>query len=414
MSEEFKRLEFQYGIVMLRTKRFGSLMDRLGKNRISKPMGWCLLYLMPVAAALGFYIFLTELSVLLSPRGVTVAGYVRTLSPLGNLGIPGINPYIPIVYGWIALIVAMIIHEGAHGVVARSLGLPVKNSGLLFFLVVPIGAFVEVDEASVREAPASHSGRMLAAGAGINVVAGLLCLLILLAVVGSMTPAASGAGIVSVGSGTPAAAAGVKPGDIVTQVNGKNVTDLDMVLGQNTTLKSGQLINLTVYRHGQTVLIDNVRLACCIDVTDTLTNKTTSYPYIGVSQVTGSDIRLAVSDYTAPFENPGLYFAIPTIPAYQIHVPFSDTMSQFYITPLGRYAFPLSNILYWLFLLNLLLAIFNSLPIYPLDGGQVFRVGVKALGKGKLSEKTIMRITGVTTLAVIAMILVVLVGPYVL
>ena len=53
MSEEPKRVEFQYGIVMLRTKRFQSLMDRFGRNRISKPLGWFLLYLMPVAAGIG-------------------------------------------------------------------------------------------------------------------------------------------------------------------------------------------------------------------------------------------------------------------------------------------------------------------------------------------------------------------------
>jgi hypothetical protein len=413
-TDEYRRFEFSYGIVLFRTKRFQSIMDRLGSNRVSKPAGRFLLYLMPIAAAMGFYIFLTELTVLLSPRGVAVASYVRTLSPLGNLGLPGINPYIPIVDGWIALVLAMIIHEGAHGVVARSLGLPVKTAGLMFFLVVPIGAFVEIDEGPLREARLSNSGKVWAAGAGINLLAGLLCLLILLAVVGSMAPATSGAGIVNVGSGTPASAAGVKPGDVITQVDGQNVTNLNMVLGPNSTLKAGQSINLTVFRDGKIVPIDNVRLACCINETNTQTNKTISYPYIGVSQVTGSYIRLVLSDYTTPFKNVFLYFAIPTLPAYQEVVPFSDTMSAFYTTPLGPYAFPLSNLLYWFFFLNLMLAIFNSLPIYPLDGGQAFRVVVKALGNGRLSEKNLMRITAVATLAVVVMIAAVLAVPYLL
>ncbi|HEY6283463.1 MAG TPA: hypothetical protein VIW22_06005, partial [Nitrososphaerales archaeon] len=65
-SEEYKRFEFHYGIVLLRTRRFQSLMDRLGANRISKPVGWFLLYVMPVAAALGFFLFLSQLSILLS------------------------------------------------------------------------------------------------------------------------------------------------------------------------------------------------------------------------------------------------------------------------------------------------------------------------------------------------------------
>lgn len=412
-KDEYKRFEFHFGLILLRTRRFGSLMDRLGRNRISRPVGWLLLYFMPVAAAIGFYIFLTELGVLLSPRGVAVASYIRTLSPLANLGLPGINPYLPIVDGWIALIVALVIHEGAHGVVARSLGLPVKASGLLFFLIVPIGAFVDVDETAIREARPSDSGRVLAAGAGINLLLGIVCLLILIASVSTMVPAAYGAGIVNVKPNAPASNAGLLPGDIVTRINGLAVTDLNAVLGPNTTLRAGQSINLTVYRDGTTLLIKDVKLACCIIQTDIRTNVSTSYPYIGVSQITGDGLRVIVSSYTNPVKNLFLYICIPTLPACQERVPFSDAMSHFYTSSaLGPLLIPFVNLLYWLFFINFNLALFNSLPIYPLDGGQAFRVGVKALGKGRLSEKALMRITTAATLAVVGILFGVLAGPY--
>ncbi len=410
--EEFKRFEFSYGIILLRTRRFQSLMDRLGSNRISRPAGWLLLYVLPVAAALGFYLFLSELGVLLSPRGSEVASYVRTLSPLANLGLPGINPYLPIVDGWVALVVAMIIHEGAHGIVARSLGLPVKAAGLLFFLFVPIGAFVDVDEKALKETRSSYSGRVLAAGAGINLLVGLLCLLILLASVGSFHPAVSGAGIVNVASGAPAANAGIRPGDIVTQLDGRNLTDLNTVLGPNTTLTAGESVNLTVYRSGQILHFDNVQLACCDVIENLNTKQNISYPYIGVSQISGSDLNSLVSSYSSPFGNPWQYVCIPTLPACQTRVPFSDALGGFYASPLGGAAAPFATLVYWMFFLNFNLAIFNALPIYPLDGGQAFLVGVKALGGGKLSERASMRITSAVTLAVVAMILGVIAGPY--
>ncbi|MGD1054649.1 MAG: site-2 protease family protein, partial [Nitrososphaerales archaeon] len=179
MSEEYKRLTFQYGIVMLRTKRFQSLMDRLGKNRISKPAGWFLLYLMPVAAGIGLFLFLAEFLVIFSPTAQQVGVAVRSVTPLAYLGLPGINPYLPIVDGWLALVFAMVVHEGAHGVVARSRGLPVKSSGLLFFLVIPIGAFVDIDEGALKLAKARDSGLVLADGAGINFLFGILFLLLL-------------------------------------------------------------------------------------------------------------------------------------------------------------------------------------------------------------------------------------------
>ena len=411
-SDDYKRFEFHFGVILLRTRRFQGTMDRLGKARIAKPLGWFLLFVMPVAAAIGFYIFLTQLSVLLSPTGIVVAGYIRTISPLANLGIPGINPYIPVVDGWIALVVAMIIHEGAHGVLARSLGLPVKSAGLLFFLFVPIGAFVDVDEGALKDARASYSGRVLAGGAGINLVVGLVSLLLLVSLVSGMAPLATGAGILNVGDGTPAAAAGVIPGDIIVSINGQNITDLNTVLGPNTTLHAGEFINLTVYRNGHLLPINHVGLACCNQIINTKTNTTISYPYIGVSQATGSDLTTALKRYTSPLANPFVYVCIPTFARCQPIVPFSDSLAGFYSSPLGGYGVPAMNLLYWLFFINFNLAIFNALPIYPLDGGQAFLVGVKALGRGRISDLWAMRITTGTTVAVAAMILGVILVPW--
>ncbi len=399
-------------MILVRTRRFQSLMDKLGSYRISKTGAWALLYLLPVSAFVGFYLFLTEASVLLSARGAAAAAFVRTIGPLANLGIPGINPYLPIVDGWLALIIAMVIHEGAHGVVARNLGLPVKASGLLFFLFVPIGAFVDVDETAIRQAKPSYAARVLAAGAGINLVTGLVCLLAMVVVVASFTPVVQGAGIVGVGTGTPAANAGLKVGDVVTQIDGKNITDIGTVIGPNTSLKAGQTINLTVYRSGEDLQF-HIKLACCYVIQNVTTGQNiTSYPYIGVEQITGAQLVSTVTTYAAPLGNPWQYVCIPTFPFCQDRVPFSDTLSVFYTSPLGSWGPPLANLLYWLFFLNFNLAIFNALPIYPLDGGQAFSVGVKALGRGRLSERAVMRITTLATLAVVALILSVVVAPY--
>jgi membrane-associated protease RseP (regulator of RpoE activity) len=417
MESEYKRFEFHYGILLVRTRRFQSLMDSLGANRISKPAGWFFLYVMPVAAAIGFYLFLSELGVLFSPRGVAVATYIRTLSPLANLGIPGINPYLPIVDGWIALVVAMIVHEGAHGVVARSHGLPVKASGLLFFLFVPIGAFVDVDESAIKAAPASHSLRVLAAGAGINLIVGLMCLLLLLGAVSTMRPASQqGIGVV-VPSGSPLAKAGVQTYDYLLAVNGIPLNDVSSITS-SPWYKINNTVTVTVWRSGST-FERNVTLGYQL-FQNTSSGQTFKRPFLGVSlsnpsTQSASDLRGLVSTYTgAALSKPFTYVCIPTLPSCQAVVPFSDTLAPFYSSSLGSSLVPLANLLYWIFFLNFNLAIFNALPIYPLDGGQAFMVGVKALGRGKMSEKTLMRITGAATLAVVALVLGVLASPWVL
>lgn len=411
MEEEYKRVEFQYGLVMLRTKRFTGIMDRLGSKRISKPVAWILLYLMPIAGAIALYLFLTELGILVSPRGAEVASYVRTLSPLGNLGLPGINPYIPIVDGWIALFAAIIVHEGAHGVVARSLGLPVKSSGLLFFLILPIGAFVEVDEDALKVAKAADSGRVLAAGAGINLVIGIVCLLLLFGVVSAMRPSVDGIAVVGVYGNTTAGRAGITVGDVITQVNGVAVND-PLAVSQSPWYKPGQVINLTVERDGETIQFTNLTLGTLI-VNNTQTGNVTRTAFLGVSDIGYQGLQDLVSSYTGSFlKTPALYICIPTLPSCQNIVPFSDGLSRFYTSSFGQSLAPLANLLYWLFFLNFNLSIFNSLPIYPLDGGQAFRVGVKALGGDKLGEKSVMRITSAATIIVVAILLSVIVGPY--
>jgi membrane-associated protease RseP (regulator of RpoE activity) len=383
---------------MLRTRRFQSLMDRLGKNRISKPVGWLLLYLMPVVAGLGVFLFLTEFLVIFSPTAHQVGVAVRSVTPLAYLGLPGINPYLPIVDGWLALVFAMVVHEGAHGVVARSLGLPVKNSGLLLFLVIPIGAFVEVDEEAVKLAKARDSGRMLAAGAGVNFVSGILFLLLLFSVVSTMTPAANGIGVTGVVTPSSAATAGIKPGDIITAVNGVPYNDSSLI-AQASWYRPEQNVTLTIWSSGRTTLV-NLTLGHDPD------NYTAAFIGVNVLPLGYSNLKATVSTYTGSLlTRPILYLCIPTFPNCQGLAPFSNSLSPFYTSPYGQWLAPIATVLYWFFFINISMAIFNALPIFPLDGGQVFKVGLKSATGGRLSEKRLGNVTVAVTLVMLALVL---------
>ncbi len=395
-EKEHKRVEFTYGLVMLRTRRFRTLMERLGNRKISKPIGWLLLYLMPVAAAIGMFVFLTNVSVFFSPQIHNIGTAVRSISPLAYLGLPGINPYIPILDGWIALFFAMIIHEGAHGVVARSLGFPVKSSGLFFFLFVPLGAFVELDDKALKAARARDSGRILAAGAGVNLIAGIVFLIFLSTFVSSMAPAANGIAVVSVATQSPAATAGIRPGDFILTVNGVHYND-GATFAASPWYRPGDVINLTVFRQGQTLAINGVTLGVNPD--------NASRAYLGTNSIAYAGLQAKVSSYAdAFFSRPITYFCIPSFPNCQNIAPFSDSLSVFYVSSYGPWLVPLSNFFYWMFFLNFNLAIFNALPIYPLDGGQAFEAGLKGLTKQRLSEKSMQRILSIVTLSMIAVI----------
>ena len=59
------------------------------------------------------------------------------------VAIPGLNPMIPLGWGAMAFIVALVIHEFGHGLLARAHGMRIRAFGLLQLGPLPLGAFAE-------------------------------------------------------------------------------------------------------------------------------------------------------------------------------------------------------------------------------------------------------------------------------
>jgi membrane-associated protease RseP (regulator of RpoE activity) len=419
-DQPYKPVSRWFVFFMLRTRWGLGLMDKLGRTRITRPLAWLMLYLMPVAGGVALYFIIQLLIIYLSPQGPALASSVRTISPLANFLLPGINPYLPLSV-WLAVIVAVVIHEAAHGIVARSLGLPIKSAGVLLLLFLPIGAFVEVDDKQLKQTRSRDSLRVFAAGAGINFVVGMACILLLILTVSTMVPAARGAAIVGVvpdspSIHSPASIAGIRPGDFVVAINNSPVTDLSVL--HNGSFSVGQKVNLTIWRSGQTMNIPDVVLS---NFTQTIINSTSgqttkvTYPFLGVQQESYAAAQATVSTYANAYKNsPLAYLAwIPTFTRFEPSVPFSDQLAGLYTSPLGSLTPAVTSTLYWMFFVNFNLAIFNSLPIYPMDGGQAFESALRGAGKGRISEELARRVTTGVTLVIFFALLVVIAGPYI-
>ena len=240
------RIEFNFPMLIVRTKRFAAVFDRLGSLRTSRYFSWISLVLVPFVAGIALYLLVNSLIGLLSNPGV--GQVIRDLGPGSILLLPGINPMLPIVYGWIAIVFAIVVHEGAHGVIARNVGLNVKSSGLLFFLFVPIGAFVDVDEEQIKKAKPRPALKVMAGGVGANIIVAAVCLLGVLLLVGSLTPIIDGVYINDVTDGLPAQTAGLLPKDVFVSVDNvkiNNATELRAILDTKT---AGDTIQVTVVR----------------------------------------------------------------------------------------------------------------------------------------------------------------------
>ncbi len=74
----------------------------------------------------------------------------------------------PLGYGLIALVTVIVVHEFAHGILARAEGIRIKSIGVLLLAIIP-GAFVEPDEEEVKKANRLSKLRIYAAGSIFNI-----------------------------------------------------------------------------------------------------------------------------------------------------------------------------------------------------------------------------------------------------
>lgn len=154
--------------LMWRTKRGRKLIDRIA----SPKKMWMRI------STVGFVFFF--IGMILMFILVALSAWIASTSPLVKpvgaeevLVLPGINPYVPFIYGLIGLIIAVVAHEFSHGIIARVMDFKVKALGLLF-IVVPIGAFMEPDDEEVNKGPRIARMRMFAAGPIMNFILAFL------------------------------------------------------------------------------------------------------------------------------------------------------------------------------------------------------------------------------------------------
>lgn len=326
-------------ILMRRTRRGIDFIDRLAK---AGPKFWKVASTIGVIAAFavmgyGIYIILLSTGMVLD-QVITVPAMQFILpipqsTPINGTGFIGV-PF----WFWILLVpFVMFPHEFAHGVITRISNIKVKAVGLLQMLIFS-GAFVEPDEKKVKKSSLITKLRIFSAGSIANLsIAFVIIALAQFALWPAIMP--SGIMITSVAPGSGADLAGLQEGMVIQSLGGMQ-TNVDYALfsdsyaymlfnGYNSTdistFSSGiyMIYTLSSFEPGQTIEVHadgNI-----YDVTLSERPDNSSLPYMGVT--------------SSMVSNNGF---------------------------LVEFFFPL---VWWLTTLSIFIAIFNLLPIYPLDGG---------------------------------------------
>ena len=249
-----------------------------------------------------------------------------------------------IAYFLLSVPIVLVIHEGAHGIVATLEKIKIKTGGFAVFIALFAG-FVEPDEEEFAKAKKISRLRVISAGATSNVlfsfiIAGLLlfnpafALLMPDPIRNVFYNEPLGVPIISVTEGSGAAAAGLLKDDIITAING--VTVVKPQDFAKIKLVPGETAMVSLIRNGETLQIPVV------------TKAAPDNPQKGMLGI----IRAAFPSYQ------------PIIPYY---IPWSPEVFMF---------------LLWLWMLSFFIGIFNMLPLPILDGGKF----VQSIIEKKISD----------------------------
>ena len=415
---------------MIRTRKLLSALDALAKFRIFSDLGWAFLGITLVAGSFMIYLMLDQTYLLLTgslalrcavgaaPASQCAASNLphNPAPPLPSyLLLPGINPYIPVVYGLIGIIIAVVVHEGTHGVIARRLKLPVKSTGVLLLLIIPIGAFVEIDEKLIQKTRFRDSGRIMAGGPGSNIIVSLIALGLLLLIVGGLVPLQFNGGSINgvspqtIVPGSPADGLHqlhqLNAGDVIIAANGTSIDSVQTLANYLSGTRPNQTLILSIEHAG---LINNYSIVLAKNPDPNITQG-----FVGIGGLSSISTEGIQTMYSSSFfSRPILYLIVPGIVSQADSiVPFSTTLHWLYTSPsLGSAWYPISLTLFWIWFINVNLAFFNAIPLYPLDGGQAMLNFFSHFGRPGV-EKRAKALTTAISLLMLAIILLFLLLP---
>lgn len=347
-----------------------------------------------------------------------------SVSPKMMIGLPGLNPVIPLWYGILALGIAMVIHEFSHGILSRVADVKVKALGLLLF-IFPVGAFVEPDEEGMKSMKKWERMRLYAAGPGSNMVVALICsIMFSWVMVSSLEPSNEGVLSASVVVDYGGEEAGLEPWMLITAIDDQEITSADDFSDALNETYVGQVVNVSVLDKGNP---DTYQV--------TLSDKGSYYlkyypdnyePWMsgkGFMGIAVVDPDAITENLAHPANSGGSMLQYITLP-FQDLQPFPEHFTALF-EPTGivgilpdNIFWILANCFYWIFWLNLMVGLTNALPAVPLDGGFIFADGVTGiLDKVKKSwseekkETIVDNLVGVLAFSVIFLVFWQLIGP---
>lgn len=325
-----EKAEFQKGIIIRRMYTGRRALDRMvkGNKRLFIALGN-----LAVAIAI-FTAFLGTMFLLIFPLVFGQKSLGLVLPTVGGFQYPGPIISIPIWYWLISVFVIMAVHETFHAIMSRLANVKLNNYGLIFFLCLPIGAFVDPDMKKVMKLKVMPRLRIYAAGSFGNFLTALFIFVLILSTAYVLNASIKQvAAIESTIEGYPAHDAGLS--GVIKEINGIAIEDDHDLIEVLSDLNPGdRLLIVTTKGTYELIAVESPQ--------------DPSKAYIG--------IELDYSNYK--------YKSGPLV---------GERVSMGVLRGIVFW----EGLLRWMLVLNVGVAVVNLLPMKPLDGGYIFEEVLK-------------------------------------
>ena len=246
-------------MIFWRTERGRSFIDRLARPK----RFWNAYAFASKLVCLGVGVFIMAL-LIWEATLVSRIPADKAPTPEMMLGIPGINPVIPIVYGIIGLVVAIIVHEFAHGILTRVGDMKLKALGAIF-LIIPLGAFAEPEEQELMKTDRRRRSNVYAVGAATNVFLAIICAILFCSVfMVSAQPVRENPVIMAIGEDSPAQLADLGFGAQIISISGTPINTTSA--WEATSFDPGSNISITYFYSGKELTVNAVSGLALVDV----------------------------------------------------------------------------------------------------------------------------------------------------
>ncbi|MEM4327215.1 MAG: M50 family metallopeptidase [Candidatus Diapherotrites archaeon] len=263
--------------------------------------------------------------------------------------VPGVEipnvPITPPLHAWISLLIILVVHEAMHGITGMRHGFKVKSTGVILFGILPIGAFVEPDEKEIENAEPKKVLPFLSSGPAANLVVMVLSLGLMIFLLFAFN--------ITTNYLFPGIEKNTNTGVIISGI----AEETELCGAKYPSTAKGVLFEGDIIKKVNGVDVNNVPILLSLLQKDRFSEK----EFLIERNSKEIEVKIKPNE-TGQFG----FMASPLKPQ-------TENLPQSFLTYSSIVSLVIEFV-YWLLLLNFLVATVNFIPLSPFDGGRIAQI----------------------------------------